>query len=209
VALQLIQSIKREYPEVMLGLVEAMSHPLAERLVQSQLDIAVLYNAPDDSRLLSVPILEERMYLIGSPQFLHDLPDEVTFDAVLKLPLIMPHPDPAIVSLVESHYLRNQLPARVMEFDSLFAISHALAEGVGCSILAKSTVMETLDSGRVIAKRIVDPEVTRTLFLARNRDLARTRASSEICNLILRVIRDDVQTGRWEARWLEPNASAI
>jgi LysR family nitrogen assimilation transcriptional regulator len=121
----------------------------------------------------------------------------------------MPHPDSTIGSLVESYYLRNQLPARVMEFDSLFALSHALAEGVGCSILAKSTVTEILGTGQVIAKRIVDPEVTRTLFLARNRDLARTRASSDICKLILRVIGEEVQSGRWEARWLEPTVSAI
>jgi LysR family nitrogen assimilation transcriptional regulator len=209
VALPLIRAIKQEFPDVMMGLVEAMSHPLVERLVQNQLDIAVVYNAPDDARLSSIPILEESLYLIGTPQFLKDLPNEVTFDNVLKLPLIMPHPDSTTASLVESYYLRNQLPARVMEFDSLFAISHALAEGIGCSILAKSTVTEILGSGQVIAKRIVEPEVTRTLFLARNRDLARTRASSEICNLIMRVIGEEVRAGRWEARWLEPTVSAI
>jgi LysR family nitrogen assimilation transcriptional regulator len=209
IALSLMRRIKSELPGVMLALVEAMSHSLIEKLVENRLDIAVAYNIPEDPRLAFVPILKETMHLIGSPDFLGDLPNEVAFKDFLKLPLIMPHPDSTSRSLIESYYLRNQLPQRVMEFDSLFAISHALAEGMGCSIMAKSTMADVLNTGRVVAKPIVDPEVTRTLYLARSRGLAHTRASSEICNLILRILGEEVRSGRWEADWLEPDLSAI
>ena len=201
-ALPLMRALKAERPGIMLGLIEAMSVPLAGRLLAGDLDLAVLYNPPEDTRLSCTAILEEDLHLVGRPDLLDSRQEPIPFAEVLDYPLIMPHPSETSRALIENFYLRDQLPSRIMEFDSLFAITHALAEGIGCSVLAKSTVREALESGALTARRIVNPEVKRTLYAAALRDRPHTRAAEELRRILLAVLADEVSSGRWDARWL-------
>ena len=179
-----------------------MSIPLVERLLAGGMDLAVLYNPPQDRRLDCTPLLEESLYFVGRPDLLEQAKDPIPFESILDHPLVMPHPSETSRSLIENFYLRDRLPARIMEFDSLFAITHALIEGIGCSVLAKATVHDALESGALTARRIVDPEIKRTLYLVLPRDRPRTRAIDEVRRLLQTVIADEVANRRWEARWL-------
>lgn len=196
-ALSLMRALKAERPGIMLGLIEAMSVPLAGRLLAGDLDPAMLYNPPEDTRLSCAAILEEDLHLVGRPDLLDHRQEPIPFAEVLDYPLIMPHPSETSRALIENFYLRDQLPSRIMEFDSLFAITHALAEGIGCSVLAKSTVREALEGGALTARRIVSPEVKRTLYAAALRDRPHTRAAEELRRIRLAVLADEVSSGRW------------
>lgn len=201
IAVPLMRDIKSSLPDILLGLVEAMSMPLTDRLLARELDIVVVYNPPQDARLESFRVLEEDICLVGTDTLLGNDTSEIAFSEAVNLPLIMPHPSETSRSIVENFHLRNQLPERIMEFDSLFAINQALIEGIGCGILAESTAQDALDSGRVIARRLVDPEVTRTLCVVKQRDHQFSRAELELLRILVGAIEADVSAGRWKARW--------
>ena len=198
-SLPLLRMLRAERPDIRLGLVEAMSLPLADRLLAGELDLAVLYNPPEDARLSCIPVLEEDLHLVGRPDLLEGHPDPIPFSDILAFPLIMPHPSATSRSLIENFFLREQLPDRVMEVDSIIAITHALAEGVGCSVLATSTVSESVAAGTLVARRIVSPEIKRTLYLAELRDRPRTPAIEALRRAVLAVLGAEVASGRWEA----------
>ena len=199
-SLPFMRAVRLELPKVILGLIEAQSIPLVARLLNKEIDLAVVYNPPDDARLDSVPILEEDMWFVGHPDLLEDREDPIRFAEVLGYPLVLQYPSDASRALVESFILRNQLPARVMEVDSLIGITHAIADGIGCSILAKATVKQEIEAGSIIARLIVQPALKRTLHLASLRERPRTRALNEVGRLVVGVILSEIRKGRWEAR---------
>jgi LysR family nitrogen assimilation transcriptional regulator len=201
-SLALMRAVRREAPNVILGLIEAQSIPLVARLLAKEIDLVVVYNPPEDARIESVPILEEEMCFVGHPDLLDNREDPIAFADVLAYPLVLQYPTDASRALVDSFILRNQLPERVMEVDSLIGITHAIADGIGCSIMAKATLRDEIAAGSIIARPIVEPVLNRTLHLASLRDRPRTRALTEIGHLVVATIRAEVRKGRWEARAL-------
>jgi LysR family transcriptional regulator, nitrogen assimilation regulatory protein len=199
-ALPLMRAVRRDFPNVMLGLAEALSPTLTTRLLAGELDLAVVYTPPEDARLACAPVLEEDMFLVGQPDLVGSRQQPISFAEVLGYPILLPHPSVASRALIESFLLRNQLPSHIMEIDSLIAITRAIADGLGCSILARATVRAELSKGTIWARRIIDPTLSRTLYLAELRDRARTRAIEEVKRLVLDVILTEVAEGRWDAR---------
>jgi LysR family nitrogen assimilation transcriptional regulator len=53
-----------------------------------------------------------------------------------------------------------------------------------------------------VAREVVKPELTRTLYLCRLRNRPMTYAMEEMRRLILSLVADQVGQGRWEARLL-------
>ena len=86
IALPLMRKAQCTLPRVMLGIVEAMSIPLSMRLLAEEIEIAVLYNPPEDARLDCFPILEEDLYFVGSPELLSGRQDPIAFNEILELP---------------------------------------------------------------------------------------------------------------------------
>ena len=207
IAVTLMRSAKALLPQVMLGMVEAMSIPLATRLLAEELEIAVLYNPPEDARLDCLPILEEDLYFVGSPDLLSGRQDPINFNEILSYPLVMPHPTSTSRSLIESFYLRNRLPDRVMEFDSMYALNSALIEGIGCSVLSQATVRQALEEGALIGRRIISPEIKRTLYVATLRHRPMTRAASEVYKLVVEALRSELGRGAWPGRSLLAGAA--
>jgi LysR family nitrogen assimilation transcriptional regulator len=201
--LPLMRAVRRELPAVVLGVSEALSAPLIERVLRGALDMAVVFNAPEDSRLESEVLLEEDMYLVGVPSLLgDDMP--VAFDEITRFPLLFPHSSVAARALIENSLLRNRvLPAHVMEIDSLTALNAALAEGLGCSVLARSTI-SAVEPGRLLARRIVAPELRRGLSLVHLAERPRTSAFTEVQRLVTATVRSLVANGAWDARLVAP-----
>ena len=202
ISLPLMRQAKSTLPNVMLGMVEAMSIPLSMRLLAQEIEIAVLYNPPEDARLDCLPVIEEDLYFVGAPDLLSGRQDPIAFDEVLSYPLVMPHPTSTSRALIESFYLRNRLPDRIMEFDSLYALTCALVQGIGCSVLSQSTVRQALKDGFIIARRIVSPEIKRTMYVATLRHRPMTRAANEVHKLVVEVLRSEVDSGTWPGRSL-------
>jgi LysR family transcriptional regulator, nitrogen assimilation regulatory protein len=77
-----------------------------------------------------------------------------------------------------------------------------LLAGLGCAVATKLFVQEQLAAGRLIAREVVEPTLTRTLYLCRLRNRPMTYAMEEIRRLILALIADQVGRRAWEATLL-------
>jgi LysR family transcriptional regulator, nitrogen assimilation regulatory protein len=202
-ALPFMRAVRREFPKVVLGLLEEQSELLVKRLFEGEIDLAALYNPPEDARLETIPILEEDLWFVGHPDVLGDREGSMEFPELLRFPLVLQYPSDASRALLESFLLRDQLPPRVMEFNSLSGVKHALVEGIGCCILSKASVQDKIDEGSIVARPIVNPKLSRRLHLASLRNRPRTRARDELASLLLNVINAEVKEGRWEARLIK------
>ena len=131
-----LRAMRERYPDVRLHMVESLSGHLGTMLSARQIDLAVLFREMPAQRWSTLPLLDERLFLIGRPD-LAGMP--ATASAKLsqlgELPLILPS---------DSHGLRAQLaaafrraryqPRTVAEVDGLALLMDYVREGLGATI---------------------------------------------------------------------------
>lgn len=197
-ALGIMQRVAEQLPGVHLSIVESVSGNLLAMMLRGEIDLAVAYQPPDDSRFHTLPILNEHLYLVGLPQMIGAQDAPISFDdlpqgKVLALNLVR-----SSRSIVHSQFLRRQIiPHPQLEIESLSALIQAMRAGLGCSILARATVADDLAKGGLHARKIIHPELNRTLYLVTMANQPRRRADDEMSKLVLAVLDEAVADGRW------------
>lgn len=200
VALSVMRQARERCPGVSLSIAEGLSATLVGRVLSGDLDLALAYNPPDDGRLEVEPLIEEEMFLIGSPDLVGDSADPIRFADIPKQPILAPHPSGSLRAIIDSYVLRSQIePSGLLQIDSLTAMRTALENGLGFTILARASVMDGLRSGRLCARRIVDPVLPRRLAQVWLRVRPKTRAFSEIGRILTSALDEAVRSGRWPA----------
>ncbi len=200
VALDVMQSMRLQCPGVHLSLAEGLSPALVDRILSGNLDLALAYNPPKDSRLSSEILLEEDLFLVGHPDLIGRAAGPIAFAKIPQKSVLGLNPLPASRAIIQPQILRNQIqPSETLELDSLAALRKALEAGLGCAILARATVLSDLEEGRYRARRIVKPGLTRSLAIVALGDRPNTRAFAEARKAIVNVVAAAVREDRWPA----------
>jgi LysR family nitrogen assimilation transcriptional regulator len=197
-ALDVMQAVRKHCPGVHMTLSEGLSPTLIGGVLSGSIDLAVAYNPPRDTRLLTEALLEEDLYLVGHPELIGKSSKPIAFAAIPQGSVLGLSPVPASRAIIQPQILRNQIaPSPTLEIGSLIALRQALEAGLGCAILARATVLDELDRKLFHARRIVQPAVTRTLSIVALADRPQTRAFVEVRNTVIDVVRTAAKSGRW------------
>ena len=180
---------------------EGLSANLIERVLSGEIDFAIAYNPPSDRRLRINPVLDERLYLVGSPDIIGSEKSPVPFAQIPAGQILGMNHFNSSRSILDSQHMRDLLsPGIMLELDSLNAMRKALSVGLGCSILAKATVGDLIASGAIHARAIIEPEISRQLAIVSLNDRPQTRASREIAAILEYTITRAVREGQWPAK---------
>jgi len=206
-ALDVMQAVRKHCPGVHMTLSEGLSPTLIGDVLSGSVDLAVAYNPPRDSRLAVEALLDEDLYLVGRPDIIGKSPSPIAFSDIPQGSVLGLNPVPASRAIIQAQILRNQIePNATLEVGSLIALRQALENGLGCAILARSTVLAELEQKRIHARRIVQPTVTRSLAVISLADRPHTRAFVEVRKTVIDVIRTATKSGRWPTSKRGPRA---
>ena len=198
VSIDVMKAVREQYPKVFLTLVEGLSPSLIERVMSGNLDMAVCYNPPKDGRITSEPLLEEDLFLVGRTDVIGRSVSPMAFVDIPQGMVLGLNPVPASRAIIQAQILRNQIStSQTLEIDSLAAMRKALEAGLGCAILAKSSVQAELAEKRVHARRIVNPVLTRTLAIVTLSERPQTRSFCEVGRVVSEVVTHAAANGSW------------
>lgn len=201
IGLTLIETVLRDYPRLKLSLSESLSGSTLLHLMASEVDLAVVYNPPQDTALRIQPILEEKMVCVGRPELIGTTTDPISFDELLELPIILLKQGLSARALMDDVNLLKKLEARArLNLNSVSAISGALGAGLGCAIGTSLFMHDQLRSGELIARPIIQPELSRTLYICELADRPATFALERVRSMILQMIFNAISKGEWDAR---------
>jgi LysR family transcriptional regulator, nitrogen assimilation regulatory protein len=196
----LVQQFRAEMPKVSLKVIEGLSGHVLEWLSTGRIDVAVLYNAPKTSTLLTEPLIEEDLFLIG-PARGKNQPEgrEVTASALADLPLTLPGHPHGLRELVESALAKAGItPNVVWEIDAHTSMLQLAEDGVAYTILPYAAVHPYTVSGRLRVWEIVEPRISRQLVLATSTQRPVTQTTRALARLVRTQIRDLVAKGVWK-----------
>ncbi|MGR3793279.1 LysR family transcriptional regulator [Vannielia sp. SX4] len=199
-----ISQVVRDYPAVQLALTESLSGVALPTLMAAEVDMALIYNPPTDTMFDSVPVLEEPLVCVGRPEIIGDTDEPIRFEEVLGLPIILLRQGISARAILDDTVLLKKIEARaVLQMNSVQAIAGSLVAGLGCVIGTKLFMQDELDRGTIIARPIIEPELSRTLHLTRLASRPPTYASEAIRDLLLSHAREAVHSGVWDAQIVE------
>jgi len=147
-------------------------------------------------------VLEEEMFLVGIPKLVGKGKAPIRFEELNRLPLILLRYGLGLSSraLLDDPVLLKRLEGgAILHANSITGMTGALVEGLGCTIATKLFAREELAAGRLIARKVIAPKLTRTLYLCRLRNRPMTYAMEEMRRLMLALIAEQVRSGGWQA----------
>lgn len=163
----IINAVRRDLPDVFLSLVEEPSFVLESGLRQGEIDLALTYDLPETTAIDGTPMIVEDLLLVTHPDQA-PASEIVPFADLLQMELVLAHARDSIRILVEDAAQKTGLTVKVgYEVQSLQATRQVVLEGWAASILPFGTVANELSSGRLVSRRIENPGLCRTLYLAR------------------------------------------
>ncbi len=207
IGVELARRTLSDFPRLRLQLTESLSGATFAHLMAADVELALVYNPPSAPGLVSRPVLEERMVLLGRPELVGETETPITAEELLEMPLILLRQGVSARALMEDDALRKRLEARArLQMNSVQAIEGALMAGLGVAIGTRLFMRERVAEGAMALRPIVAPELTRRLHLCEMETRPATIAREAIRALVLELIADAVGAGAWAARMVDQPA---
>lgn len=203
----LYQTMREELPDVSLYVADTSTAVLYEWLLDGKIDLALLFSLPEDGALELRPLYAEDFCLVGAP-----VPDGETgpieFDEIFDVPLVVPHRSTAWRKILDDAAAsRGRRIDAPMETESYSALRAVARSGEAQTILPLSSVLEDVQEGRLVARKIVNPDLSGMMSLAHLKNAELSRAVQEVRDLVVRVVRLVSEQMKLEAR--VPSAAHI
>lgn len=213
----LVQKCRAELPNVSLSIVEGMSENLMEWVENDRLDMAFSYNPAAVRGLVCEPMLTEDLCLVGPAGAA--LPasktpakrgknsagvDSINFADIAELPMILPSPPHGLRSIVDEVANQQEMELKItLEIDSVPATKELVEKDLGYTVLGMGAVKREVESGRLTARTISSPSLSRNMYLAYSSKRPSSKASNAVRQIIRGVVQDGIASGQWAWRAVE------
>ncbi len=198
----LAETVRHLLPKVKLCVVEAMSGFIREWLQDETIDLGFLYDH-DDARVFEARELmhEELNFYAAADGWPLKRPagEPVPLAEIVGLDLVLPSRRHGMRRTIETFAQARGLELNVsVEMDALAQIKELVSRGSGYTILAAAAAHDRVARGELISSPIVDPVITRPIYLVRKLTRPQTYVSREVERITLEVINDLVARGIWK-----------
>ncbi|NWD22628.1 LysR family transcriptional regulator [Pseudomonas yamanorum] len=201
-AMPLMRAVAARYPQVAFHLNEELTGNVMDQLIHGRVDLALFTSRELPPQVVFDALIEEDFYLIHRANA-PDAPPagEVTLQQALARPLVFPSQahGHSTRTLVEHVVKQRGLAAGeiAMEVNSVHILKSAVEAGIGYTIMPLNLAMREIEDGCLVAHRINDAELTRTLGICSCASMAASHLKTLISELIREVVHGMCQSGDW------------
>lgn len=208
----LAETVRLELPDVRLRASEAMSGFIKTWIDDETVEIGFLYDLDGVGHLKATHVLDEKLYFFSAPD---DWPlatppgTPVPLRDLRHIDFILPGQPHGLRMIIERAAAEAGITLNVVtEMDAMTQIKELVARGSGYSIFTPSACHDFIAAGRLIRAPIIDPVISRPVYLVRNPALNQTKACAAIERVTLKVAAEMVARDIWEGDlvWSDPEA---
>jgi LysR family nitrogen assimilation transcriptional regulator len=198
----LAETVRHLLPKVKLRVIESMSGFIRGWLQDETIDFGFLYEH-DDARLIEArELMQEDLYFYAAADnwpLALPVGEPVPLAEIAGLELVLPSQHHGLRRLIEKYAQSRSLSLNVcVEMDALVQIKELVARGSGFTILAAAAAHDRVERGDLVFSPIVEPTLTRSVYLVRKLTHPQTYISREVERITLEVINDIVSRGIWK-----------
>ena len=192
IPVRLVQRCAAELQNVRVEVQEAMTATMLDWIRDERIDLGLLYTFVEKpEHVVSETLLQENVAFLQGKAALPADPT-VTLSEVCQHPLVMPAPP---------HHLRQrmqelagqaglELPVRY-EIGAIGTIVEMVEQNIACAVLPYGAVDRQVCGGRIVARRIVEPEVLMTMALVRSAKRPLSKAHVLLRGLLTDIVAEE------------------
>jgi LysR family nitrogen assimilation transcriptional regulator len=195
-ALRLMSRVKREFPSIVLEIVDIPSADLTRLVLQGRVDFSL---SPDQQPIKGIsvtPLLIEDLFLLTHASV--ELPEHnVPIDTLTSVPLVLPSLPNKLRARVDHAFLTARLTYNLFAEASTSAILiPAVRDGLAATFLPYSAAQPEITSG-IITPHSVDFELSREIVLCSSDSVPPTPAVANVIRLCKAVIKEMIEQQHW------------
>jgi DNA-binding transcriptional LysR family regulator len=165
-----VQAFKKQHAGIEVVLKIQRSAMLEKKLLDGELDLAILGAAPRSPLLIGTPYRDEEIVVIAPPKHPLTKRRSVSLESLSREPFITPEKGMRIREMVEQRFIEKRLPfVSALEVGSEFgardAIKSAVANGLGIAFFAKSHAAVDVSAGRLKVLKVPELNLKRSLHI--------------------------------------------
>jgi LysR family nitrogen assimilation transcriptional regulator len=162
---EIAMTVREHLPNVLLSIVEAMSHVLIDMLSRGEADFILCYDVPDLPQFSRTAMLQDDLVLITQPRAGNGRP--IAFVEALEESIAMPEEGDSVRHVVARAARDLGLELKgAYEVRSISAMKSLVMRGAASAILPYFAALDEVRAGKLDARPITMPAIKRTLFLA-------------------------------------------
>ncbi|MCC9620259.1 LysR family transcriptional regulator [Thalassospira sp. MA62] len=163
----LVETLRDRYPDLNISVAEELTGDVQEGVLSGRLDIGILHDGMISRSLHAEPLWREDLYLISHPTQVSENQTEIAFEDVVKLPLIMPTNKHGLrAKMEEAAFRAGRAITPVVEADALRVLIDLVHRNVGHTVLPRSSLVMELSTGKLVARKVVNPTLSRKIMLS-------------------------------------------
>lgn len=183
---------REQYPDVILNISGGLSERLIDWVDEDEIDLSLSYSRREHSGLDCEPLVDEVLYYIqGVGPSTPDDDSPVAFKDVIARELALPSRPHTLRVLVDDKAKEIGAEANVVfEVDSVTAMKELVLNRVAGLIMPIGAVRNEVNEGRLRARKVVEPELVRPLFLVQSNRRPPSKAVQAISTLLRETVAD-------------------
>jgi LysR family nitrogen assimilation transcriptional regulator len=198
-SMPLLQSVRREYPEVNLFINDNFGLVLSEMVMTGRMDMAIIYAGSPMKGVTLQPLLTEALFLIA-PAGLQLPPTDdqtIALRALAGIDLLLPSRMHFLRRLVDEAFARIGVVPRIRaEIESSETLRQAIEAGMGATILPAALADFSSAANVPAIRRIVDPGLQATVSLCVPNHLPMSDQAKAVLDILRAQIDELFATGR-------------
>lgn len=200
---KVLRELESRYPEVILRVEDGLSLDNGRSLEAALIDFGIVPTADELVDVDYEPLVRESLLLVERSAASSRRAATVTLGQVARLQLVLPprsfHTRRVIDEAAQVAHVALNV---AYEQRSLTTIMSLVRDGLGATITNSPAVEQFWTPGSVRARRIVRPEITRTISLARPSKRSLSFAALAVYDIMRHFAIDAVREGRWRGKLL-------
>jgi LysR family nitrogen assimilation transcriptional regulator len=197
IAASMIERCSREFPGVVVNVVEDLSTSLVKRVASGgeMVSFAIVsgYDLAATSNIVVTRLLEQDLYAVASPKIIGVTSEPIEFAELAQFRLILlgngSRAQRGLRTQLESIAQAEDIKLSVAYEIQAISVAKQLAEReIGVAVLPFGTVRNAVQEGRLSARRIISPGVSRELNLIWGAHRPLTAAEETIKNVVTEMI---------------------
>jgi len=195
----LVETYCRKFPRVSLSIYEGINNWLEEKMINGDLDIAIMLSARAHLRNITVKTLAtEGLFLVGSGASESCQKAWVTIPDIADTRLILSKLPNYIRWRVDVAFQQSGLaPKIVVEANTLPMLLELARRGVGSVVLPKSALISEAAGNRLKAQPIRGMSLNWVVAISRDRALS--PAVNAMAQSIESLVQEQIKNGKWQA----------
>lgn len=198
----LAETVRLELPKVRLRASEAMSGFIKTWVDEETVEIGFLYDLKGVEHFQATHVMNEQLFFFSAPDAwpLETPPGTpVPLKALEGIELVLPGEPHGLRRIIEAAAAMSGVDLNVVtELDAMTQIKELVARGSGFSIFAPAACHDFVAEGKLLKAPIIDPTISRPVYLVRNPAFSQTRACTAVEQVTLKVAADMISRGIWD-----------